>query len=83
MKSLPALLITLKLSSAQMLMNAFVAEIALVLDQFEAKVVLNQHIRGVLNLEADVWADGPLFPACQTECHALVPETLRLARFTG
>ena len=34
------------------------AEIALVWNQLKAEIVLTQHIQGVLNLEADAWADG-------------------------
>ena len=48
-----ALSVALKLSSPKVLMNSLAAEIALVLDELRAELILTQHIQGVLRFEAD------------------------------
>ena len=53
-------------------MNAFAADLALVLDELEADFILTQHIQGVLNVAADAMgrlSQGASIPASLVKSH--------------
>ncbi len=45
--------IAIKLASPKPVLNALAAEVALVLEEIGTDIVVGQHYRGVLNVEAD------------------------------
>ena len=77
--SLAALGAAVKLTSPVPVLNELAMELALALESIGAEVTLGEHIRGILNVEADAlsrWYEGAELPA-RLRC---VPRTLAPAR---